>query len=42
VHPSINTLRKALNDHLANDILSEIRFRGIGVFRFSANKRSTA
>jgi site-specific recombinase XerD len=42
LHPSVNTLRKALNDHLANDILSEIRFRGIGVFRYCAKKRSTA
>jgi site-specific recombinase XerD len=42
VHPSVNTLRKALNNHLSNDILSNIRFRGIGVFRFSAKKLSTA
>jgi site-specific recombinase XerD len=39
LHPSVNSLRKALNDHLSSDILHAIRCRGIGVFRFSAGKK---
>lgn len=42
VHPSVNSLRKVLNNHLSSDILSAIRCRGIGVFRFSAGKKMSA
>jgi site-specific recombinase XerD len=42
LHPSVNMLRKALNDHLSSDILNAIRCRGIGVFRFCAGKKKLA
>jgi len=33
LHPSIDTLKKAVNNHLANDVIKEIRSKRVGIFR---------
>ena len=38
VHPSILTLRKAISDHIASDILTELKIKRKGVFRIQARK----
>jgi site-specific recombinase XerD len=38
IHPSILTLRKAISDHIASDILTELRRKRKGVFRIQARK----
>jgi site-specific recombinase XerD len=40
MHPSVNTLRKALNDHLASDLLKNIRTRRAGALVMNRKKRS--
>jgi site-specific recombinase XerD len=44
LHPSINKMRAALNDHLASDILKDIRYREVGVvgMRINGKRKSTA
>ena len=44
LHPSINKMRAALNDHLASDILSDIRYREVGILgmRINNKHKSTA
>jgi len=38
LHPSVNALRKALNDHLASDILAAIRRRHVEVTKVNSGK----
>lgn len=44
LHPSINKLRAALNDHLATDVLKEIRYREVGVLgrRIQSQRKAPA
>ena len=44
LHPSINKMRAALNDHLATDVLKEIRYREVGVLgrRIQCRRKSSA
>jgi integrase/recombinase XerD len=42
LHPSVNALRKALNNHLASDILADIRRRQGGVLKINKRRLSSA
>jgi hypothetical protein len=42
IHPSINTLRKTLNNHLATDILNNIRARKVEISGINRKKRMRA
>ena len=39
LHPSINKMRAALNDHLSSDILKEIRYREVGILGMRINNK---
>jgi len=38
IHPSLLTLRKAISDHIASDILTELKIKRKGVFRIQSQK----
>lgn len=39
LHPSINKMRAALNDHLSSDVLKEIRYREVGILGMQINNK---
>jgi site-specific recombinase XerD len=42
LHPSIKTLRKAVEDHVSSDILTELKEKRIGVFKIQRQKERVA